>query len=270
MSDRPLPRILARIRATKEEEITALLEAVPEAELGRRARATLSADPPRAFHRAVTAPPRRGPLNLIAEIKKASPSKGLIREDFDPAAIARAYAEGGAAALSCLTDRAYFQGDGAALAAAREAAGLPVLRKDFLLHPAQVLEARILGADAVLLIARLLSAERLEELLALARELAMATLTEVHDEADVEKALRAEAPLVGVNNRDLDTFTVDPATTARLRSLLPATLPVVAESGIFTPADARAMADAGACAMLVGEGLMRHEDLVSATRNLLG
>lgn len=269
MSERPLPRILARIRATKEEEVATLLRETSEADLLAAARSRLTHHPPRAFHRAVAPPARGAKVNLIAEVKKASPSKGLIRTDFDPAAIAQAYTRGGAAALSCLTDRAYFQGSREALQAVRAASPLPVLRKDFLIHPAQVMEAAAIGADAVLLIARMLPAEALSALLALAQDLGLGTLTEVHDPADVAKALAAEAPLIGINNRDLDTFTVDLTTVGRLRSQIPETIPVVAESGIFSPADVAAMAAAGAAAILVGESLMRQSDVEEAARALL-
>ncbi|MFW5857027.1 MAG: indole-3-glycerol phosphate synthase TrpC, partial [Planctomycetota bacterium] len=238
MTDRPLPPILGRIRATKEAEIQSLLAVCSEEAWLERARRTAAAEPPRPFRKPLTADARPPcGLHLIAEVKRASPSKGLIREDFDPPVLARAYAEGGATAISCLTDADYFRGDGAYVAAIRSAVALPVLRKDFLLHPAQVAEARCLGADAILLIARMLPTARLKDLLAFARELGMDILTEAHDPPDVERALEAGADLLGVNNRDLDTFTVDPATVERLRPLVPDGVPLVAESGIVTPED---------------------------------
>ncbi|MHC4884562.1 MAG: indole-3-glycerol phosphate synthase TrpC [Planctomycetota bacterium] len=265
--DRPLPNILHKIHATKEREVEALLSSTDEATLLTRARESLAANPPRDFFAAVSKP--AAVPNLIAEVKKASPSKGLIREDFDPPAIAQAYEAGGASAISCLTDRDYFQGELGYLVAVREATKLPVLRKDFIIHPAQIAEARCAGADAVLLIARMLEQPLYEELYALTRELGMTALCEIHDEPDLEKTLAVEPRLIGINNRDLDTFVVDMETTFRLRALIPAEIPVVGESGIFTSEDMARLQAGNISAALVGESLMRQPDVTAATRALL-
>jgi indole-3-glycerol phosphate synthase len=207
---------------------------------------------------------------LIAEVKKASPSKGVIRADFDPVTIARAYERGGASCLSVLTDVEYFQGSLAYLGAIREAVALPLLRKDFLIDPAQVYEARIAGADAVLLIVACLpSPARLAEMRHVAESLGMDALVEVHGEREVEVAAESGATLIGVNNRNLHTFEVSLATTARLVPLFPPGAVAVAESGIFTPEDVAAVRAAGAHAVLVGESLMRQADVEAATRALL-
>lgn len=272
MTDRPLPPILARIAETKRAEIDALLSAADEKTLLARARERLAVDPPRDFLGAVSRSPRRDeiPINLIAEVKKASPSKGVIREDFDPPAVAAAYEAGGASAISCLTDATYFQGSLEYLGAVREATALPVLRKDFILHRSQVCEARIAGADAVLLIARMLSERELAELIALTLDLGMTPLCEAHDDADLDTLLPCDPPLVGVNNRDLDTFVVDTETTFRLRERIPDDVPVVGESGVFHPEDMTRLAEAGVQAALVGESLMRQDDIAAAVRRLLG
>ncbi len=267
MTERPLPHILNRIAATKRREIDALLAAAPLTEW--RTRALDSARmPARPFLSAVAAPGQMP--NIIAEVKKASPSKGIIRPDFDPPAIAAAYRYGGAAAISCLTDAEYFQGRLEYLLLVREVSGLPVLRKDFLIHPVQLYEARAAGADAVLLIARMLAPEELKELYVLAGELGMAVLLEVHDEPDVEKSLAVGPALLGVNNRDLDTFVVDTQTTFRLRALIPRDIPLVAESGLETAAQLRELAAAGVSAALVGESLMREPDIANALLRLRG
>ncbi len=265
---RPLPRILATIRQSKEAEVETLLAAGNLAAYEARAAARVAADPPRPFEAAVRRP---GPLpRVIAEIKKASPSKGVIREDFDPSALAAAYARGGAAALSCLTDKPFFQGDPAFLQPVREASGLPVLCKDFLLHPAQVFDACARGADAVLLIVRMLATDRLAELYARAKRLSLGVLVEVHDEADLDKALTLAPTLIGINNRDLDTFTVDVETTFRLRERIPEETPVVCESGIETHAQLERLAAADIAAVLVGESLMRAPDVAAALERLRG
>ncbi|WP_309707218.1 indole-3-glycerol phosphate synthase TrpC [Armatimonas sp.] len=207
---------------------------------------------------------------LIAEVKKASPSKGLIRPDFDPVAIAKAYATGGASCLSVLTDRDYFQGDLGYLAAIREVVSLPLLRKDFLIDPIQIYEARLAGADAILLIvAAIPSPARLAELRHAAEQLGMDVLVEVHNEAELALAVESGATLLGVNNRDLNTFTVQLETFERLAPLFPQNAVAVAESGIFTAEDVRRMGAAGAHAVLVGESLMRQPDVEAATRDLL-
>jgi indole-3-glycerol phosphate synthase len=224
------------------------------------------APPPRDFSAALRAPG----VSLIAEAKKASPSKGVIREDFDAAALARTYEANGAAAISVLTDEHFFQGSLSYLRAVRRNVGLPVLRKDFVLDPYQVYEARAAGADAVLLIVAALSDDDLEALHRLVHQLGMAALVEVHDEAELERALKIEPRIIGVNNRNLRTFEVDLETTARLRSLIPADVVLVAESGVHTRDDVARLAAIGANAMLVGEALVRAADVGRKVRQLVG
>ncbi len=206
---------------------------------------------------------------MIAEIKRASPSAGVIREDFDPAAIARAYAEAGAAALSVLTDRDFFGGDDAFLAQAREAAGLPVLRKDFTIDPYQVSEARLLGADCVLLIMAVLDDAALAACLERAREEGLAALVEVHDAAELDRALAEGPGLIGINNRNLHTFETRLQTSVDLAAEVPAGVTLVAESGIHTRADMERLRSAGLTAFLVGESLMRSADPGAALARLL-
>lgn len=260
-----MPTILDRILATKRDEVSALLAATPISEL--RARAS-DAPPAPSFHGALV---RGDGVRLIAEIKKASPSKGVIRADFDPPAIARAYHAGGAAALSILTDRDYFQGDLSYIAAARRAVPLPALRKDFIIDESQILEARAAGASAILLIAAALEPARMADLYGAARAIGLDVLVEVHDEADVAVLDKSRIParIVGINNRDLRTFHVDLAVTERIVPLLGRRDVVVAESGIFVPADVARVAAAGANAILVGESLMRQANVETATRELL-
>lgn len=259
--------ILAQIAEYKRADVAGRKAARPQAQVEAAAGA---ASPPRGFAAALTAAARPGRPALIAEIKKASPSKGLIRADFDPPALARAYAEGGAACLSVLTDGPSFQGDDAYLAAARAAVALPCLRKDFLVDPWQVAESRALGADAILVILAMVDDVLAAELLAEAARLGMDALVEVHDEAEMARAGRLESTLVGVNNRDLRTFVTDLAVTERLAARKPENAQLVTESGIFTRADAERLSGSGAVAMLVGESLMRQADVTAATRDLLG
>ncbi len=254
--------ILDTIVAAKHTEVAAILGR--RAELEKRA---ADAAPPRDFAAALWRP---GEVRLLAEVKRRSPSAGEIRPGADPAEVARDYEAGGAAALSVLTDGAYFGGSLAALGAVRQAVALPVLRKDFVVHPVQLWEARAAGADAVLLIVRILDDALLGELLALAGELGMAALVEVHDAAELRRALAAGTQLVGVNNRDLATFETDLARSLELVRRVPSGVTFVAESGIRTAADVEQLGAAGVDAVLVGESLMRQPDLRAAAARLAG
>jgi indole-3-glycerol phosphate synthase len=259
--------VLAEICAAKREHVREAQRSRPLARL----EAELPVEPPRGFAAALRASRAEGRHALIAEIKKASPSKGLIRADFDPFTLARAYEAGGAACLSVLTDEPYFQGRDEYLAAARAAVRLPVLRKDFMLDPWQVVEARWLGADCILLIMAALDDGAAKELAAAALGLGMDVLVEVHDEAELDRALGLPEPtLLGVNNRDLKSLKVDLATFERLAPRMPEGRLLVAESGLHGHADLARMAAAGAGAYLVGESLMREADVTAATRRLLG
>ncbi len=258
--------ILARICADKRAEVARRKAEVSEAALG----ASLAAAPPiRGFAAALRRRIAVGGHGLIAEIKKASPSAGLIRADFDPAALARAYQAGGAACLSVLTDAPYFQGSDADLRAARAAVQLPVLRKDFILDPYQVLESRVIGADCVLLIMAALPDALARELAAAAAEFGLDVLAEIHDAGELERALRLDAALIGINNRNLKTLSVDLETTGQLAPRVPADRIIVAESGIRGADDLARLAAAGARCFLVGETLMRQPDVAAATRALL-
>jgi indole-3-glycerol phosphate synthase len=259
--------ILAEIAAYKRLDVADRKRRRGFAQVDAAAKAASS---PRGFKAALQAGHAPGRLALIAEIKKASPSKGLIRADFDPPALARAYAAGGAACLSVLTDGPSFQGADGYLIDARAAVGLPCIRKDFLVDPWQVAESRALGADAILVILAMIDDVLAAELMAEAARLGMDALVEVHDEAEIDRAGALGSTLVGINNRDLKSFVVDLAVTERLAARAPRDALLVTESGLFTQPDVVRMEAAGAKAMLVGESLMRQADVAAATRALLG
>jgi len=256
--------ILEKIVATKRREVEEAIRLRPLRDLMKLAD---QSPPARDF----IAPLRNAPpIRLIAEVKRASPSKGIIREDFDPVAIATAYVEAGASCLSVLTDKDYFQGSLDYLTAIRAKVDLPLLRKDFVIHPYQIFEARVAGADAVLLIAECLTRQELRGLYQLIRELGMRALVEFYERSNLDNVLNTGAELIGVNNRNLKTFAVDLQHTIRLRREIPPDKIVVGESGIYTAADAKLLQDAGVQAMLVGESLMRQADIGQAVHALIG
>jgi len=259
-----MSNILDRILADKAAEVAAGKVALPAAEIAARAQ---DMPPARGFARRIESVSASRPA-VIAEVKKASPSAGVIREDFRPAEIAASYARAGAACLSVLTDAPWFQGSSDYLRAARAACGLPVLRKDFMIDPWQIHESRVMGADCILLIVAALEPDRLQELDGLARESGLDVLVEVHDEAELEVALTTGARLIGVNNRDLRSFTTDLAVSERLRPLIPAPRIMVTESGIRDRADVQRMLQSDIRAFLVGEAFMRADDPGAALETL--
>lgn len=258
--------VLETIAAYKRDEVAAAKQARPLRVLMQDAR---DAPAPRGFRSALEAAAAAKRPGLIAEIKKASPSKGVIRADFDPEVLARDYEQGGATCLSVLTDTPSFQGAPDDLMAARQATSLPVLRKDFMLDPYQIVQSRALGADCILVIIAMLDDAMAAKLLSAAREWGMDALVEVHDEQELERALALDAVFIGINNRDLKTFATDIGTAVRLKPLVPADKHVVAESGLSTPDDLMRLAAAGISSYLIGESLMRADDVEAATDALI-
>lgn len=253
-----MSNILSTIVATKHEEIATAQRTLPLAAL--REQAEHSDETPRGFYRALRQQVQAGSAGVIAEIKKASPSKGIIRADFDPAAIAKSYAQHGAACMSVLTDEKYFQGSAAYLQQARAACSLPALRKDFMVDAYQIYEARAMGADCVLLIVACLDNAQLRDFETLAHELGMDVLVEVHNEAETERALRLQSPLLGINNRDLTTFKVSLETTLRLKRMVSNDRLLVTESGIAGSEDVQRMRENDVHCFLIGEAFMRADE----------
>ena len=265
----PDPTILETITAYKHTEVQGRQARASQAQIATRA---VSTPPPRDFSAALQTP-KIGLVALIAEVKQASPSAGIIRNltdgDLHPAGVAHIYEANGASCLSVLTDEKFFQGHDTYLEAIRATTSLPIIRKDFIVSDWQIYESRALGADAVLLIVAALTPAQIAEYQAIAHDLGMAALVEVHTEAEMEVALGANAKLIGINSRDLNTFVTDLGTVERLAAMVPSDVTLVAESGLKTPADVKRVTDAGAKAILVGETLMRAEDIGAAVRGLL-
>ncbi|HEX3943644.1 MAG TPA: indole-3-glycerol phosphate synthase TrpC [Rhizomicrobium sp.] len=259
--------ILDKIAAYKRVEVEAAKRRISRHELERQI-SGMSA--PRGFRAQLQTTHDTGAFGLIAEIKKASPSKGIIREDFDPPVLARAYENGGATCLSVLTDKPSFQGDVAFIPRVRAASTLPVLRKDFMLDPFQVAEARAAGADCILIILAMIDDTVARDLIDTSKRYQMDALVEVHDEAELNRALALDADMIGINNRDLKTFVTDLSVTERLASRIPPQILAVAESGLGTPSDLERLAEIGVTTFLVGESLMRQADVAAATRALIG
>ena len=260
-----MANVLDEINARKKEEVAALTQKYSASTLADMAK---EADDVRGFTKALEEASKDG-YGLIAELKKASPSKGLIRPDFEPVEIAKAYEAGGATCLSILTDERYFQGHADYLVNARAAVSLPVLRKDFMIDTAQIFEARAMGADCILLIMASLSDAQALELESCAHQLGMDVLIEVHDEAELERACLLSSPLMGINNRNLKTMEISLSVGAAMLPKLPKDRIAVAESGLFTPADLSFMAEHGARCFLIGESLMRQDDVEAATKAIL-
>ena len=256
--------ILDTIIAHKQKELQIEAEQVPLATL----KSKLANLPPTKDFRAAIA--QSGNINLIAEVKKKSPSKGIIREDFDPIQIAETYAENGAAAISVLTDVRFFDGRLDYLSSIRQVVDVPLLRKDFTIDPYHIYQARVAGADAILLIVAALTKDQLREFMDIAESLSLASLVEVHTDTELKIALDVEAEIIGINNRDLRTFHTDLATTFSLQEFLPTGKVVVSESGIYTRADVESLREAGVNAILVGESLMRSPDIGEQVRKLIG
>ena len=258
------PSILDTIVSHKYKELKQDQRLLPFVELSAKLR---NPPPTRDFRSALATPNR---VNLIAEVKKKSPSKGVLRQDFDPVAIARTYAKAGGSAVSVLTDPQFFDGHLTHLTEIRRAVDLPLLRKDFTIDPYQIYQARLAGADAILLIVAILTLAQLREFIQIAKMLNLASLVEVHTEEELEFALQADAEIIGVNNRNLETFQTDIATTFRMIKSIPADKIVVSESGIYTHGDVEALQEAGVNAILVGESLMRSPDIERKIKELLG